>query len=252
MEVNVHMTPDLSIVVPVRNEAGNVLPLIEEIHAALDGGESFEVIYVDDGSIDETAARLAQAASRFPKLRIVTHGQSCGQSAAIRSGVGAAQGAWIVTLDGDGQNDPADIPALVRLALDAPAGGPDLVAGIRVKRRDGWFKRVMSRIANGVRQWLLRDDVSDTGCGLKMIRRSAFLQLPYFDHMHRYLPALVLRAGGRVQTVPVGHRPRLTGRSKYGLHNRLWVGIVDLFGVMWLLRRHKTPVIENSDRPDDA
>jgi dolichol-phosphate mannosyltransferase len=246
------MAPILSIVVPVRNEADNVLPLIEEIHAALDGGEAFEVIYVDDGSIDETAGRLGDAASRFPLLRVVTHGQSCGQSAAIRSGVDSAQGAWIVTLDGDGQNDPADIPALVRLALDAPPGGPDMVAGIRAQRRDSWFKRLMSRIANGVRQWLLRDNVSDTGCGLKVIRRSLFLQLPYFDHMHRYLPALVLRAGGRVETIPVGHRPRLAGRSKYGLNNRLWVGIVDLLGVMWLLRRHKTPVIENSDKPDDA
>ncbi len=246
------MTPILSVVVPVRNEAGNVLPLIEEVHAALDGGEAFEVIYVNDGSIDETAQRLAQAAARFPLLRVLTHGQSCGQSAAIRTGVDAALGAWIVTLDGDGQNDPADIPALVRVALGAPANGPDMVAGIRTNRQDSWFRRSMSRIANAVRRWLLRDRISDTGCGLKVIRRSLFLQLPYFDHMHRYLPALVLRAGGRVETVAVGHRPRLTGRSNYGLNDRLWVGIVDLLGVMWLRARHKTPAIESTDRPDDA
>ncbi len=246
------MNPELSIIVPVRNEAENVVPLIEEIHAALDGGAAFEVIYVDDGSVDETAAQLAEARVRFPKLRVVSHLHSCGQSAAVRSGVGAALGAWIVTLDGDGQNDPADIPALVRVALGAPAGGPDLVAGIRAKRQDSWFKVMMSRIANGVRQCLLRDNVSDTGCGLKVIRRALFLQLPYFDHMHRYLPALVRRAGGRVETVPVNHRPRMKGRSNYGLHNRLWVGIVDLLGVMWLLRRHKSPIIQDSDGPDDA
>ena len=226
--------------------------MIEEVHAALDGGEAFEVIYVNDGSIDETAQRLVEAASRFPLLRVLTHGQSCGQSAAIRTGVDAALGAWIVTLDGDGQNDPADIPALVRVALGSPAKGPDMVAGIRVKRQDSWFRRLMSRIANAVRQGLLRDQVSDTGCGLKVIRRSLFLQLPYFDHMHRYLPALVLRAGGRVETVAVGHRPRLTGRSNYGLNDRLWVGIVDLLGVMWLRARHNIPAGESTDRPDDA
>jgi dolichol-phosphate mannosyltransferase len=243
------MAPIFSVVVPVRDEADNVLPLIEEIHAALDGGAAFEVIYVNDGSGDETALRLADAAQRFDVLRIVTHGESCGQSAAIRSGADIAEGDWIVTLDGDGQNDPADIPALVRVALAVVEGGPDLVAGIRVERRDSWFKRLMSRIANAVRQWLLRDNVSDTGCGLKVIRRALFLRLPYFDHMHRYLPALVLRAGGRVETVPVSHRPRLKGRSNYGLHNRLWVGIIDLFGVIWLIRRHKTPIIENPDDP---
>ena len=246
------MTPTLSVVVPVRNEAENVLPLIEEIFAALDGGAPFEVIYVDDGSDDETADRLREARSRFPALGVVTHKESCGQSAAVRTGVDVARGEWIVTLDGDGQNDPADIPDLLRIALGNTANAPDLVAGIRTKRQDSWFKRFMSRVANTIRRSLLRDNVSDTGCGLKAIHRSLFLRLPYFDHMHRYLPALVLRAGGRVESVPVGHRPRTRGRSKYGLHNRLWVGIVDLFGVMWLIRRHKAPVITAQEGPDEA
>ncbi|MCZ6813533.1 MAG: glycosyltransferase family 2 protein [Alphaproteobacteria bacterium] len=244
------MDPILSVVVPVRNESENVLPLVEEIHAALEGGAAFEVVYVNDGSIDDTAAKLDQARARFPALRVVTHVSSCGQSAAIRSGVDAAKGAWIVTLDGDGQNDPADIPALVEIALKdgaAAEGGLHLIAGIRRRRRDSWLKRVSSRIANAVRQALLHDGVTDTGCGLKVIRRDAFLSLPYFDHMHRYLPALVIRGGGGVRCVDVNHRPRRSGVSNYGLFDRLWVGLSDLLGVAWLLRRAKRPVVK-SDR----
>jgi dolichol-phosphate mannosyltransferase len=239
------MAPTLSIVVPVRNESENVLPLVEEIHAALEGGPAFEVIYVDDGSDDETAARLGEAAARFPAFRAVTHAASCGQSAAIWTGVQAAQGTWIVTLDGDGQNDPADIPRLTGIALAGEAGGSlHMVAGIRRKREDTWLRRMSSRVANGVRQALLKDGVTDSGCGLKVIRRDAFLAMPFFDHMHRFLPALIIRGGGVLRCVEVNHRPRLRGTSKYGLFDRLWVGITDLLGVAWLQRRAKRPVIK--------
>lgn len=235
--------PILSVVVPVRNEADNILPLIEEIHAALDGVHDFEVIYVNDGSTDATADRLGQARARFPRLRVITHRAGCGQSTAIHTGAEAARGDWIVTLDGDGQNDPADIPKLAALALADTTGRLDLVTGIRAKRRDTWVRRLSSRVANGIRQAMLRDGVADTGCGLKVMRRTAFLRLPYFDHMHRYYPALMLRGGGRIEMVPVNHRPRLRGVSNYGLFDRLWVGITDLFGVAWLLRRVKRPDI---------
>jgi dolichol-phosphate mannosyltransferase len=236
-------SPVLSVVVPVRNEADNIIPLIEEIHAALEGAHAFEVIYVNDGSSDATADRLAEARTRFPRLHVMTHRVSCGQSTAIRTGAEAARGTWIVTLDGDGQNDPADIPALVRIAIEDATGRVHLVTGIRAKRQDNWLRRVSSRVANAVRQALLRDGVSDTGCGLKVMRRDAFLRLPYFDHMHRYYPALIIRGGGAIRCVPVNHRPRLRGTSNYGLFDRLWVGITDLFGVAWLARRAKRPDI---------
>lgn len=241
------MQPLLSVVVPVRNEADNIVPLIEEIHAALDGRYEFEAIYVDDGSTDATAERLAAAAARFPRLRVVTHAASCGQSTAIRTGAEAASGSWIVTLDGDGQNDPADIPALVRIALDDHTGRLHLVTGIRARRKDTWLKRVSSRLANAVRQALLRDGVRDTGCGLKVMRRDAFLRMPYFDHMHRYFPALIIRGGGEIRCVDVNHRPRQSGTSNYGFWDRLWVGIADLFGVIWLARRVKHPDIRQGD-----
>lgn len=239
------MAPVLSIVVPVRNESENILPLVEEIFAALEGGPAFEVIYVDDGSSDDTPARLGEAAERFPGFRALRHAESCGQSAAVWTGAHHAAGTWIVTIDGDGQNDPADIPALVEVALAAGADGPlHLVAGIRRKREDSWLKRLSSKIANSVRQAILKDGVRDSGCGLKVIRRDAFLKLPFFDHMHRFLPALILRGGGELRCVEVNHRPRLRGASNYGLFDRLWVGITDLFGVAWLARRAKRPVIE--------
>lgn len=237
----------LSVVVPVRNEAENILPLIEEIHAALEGRWDFEVVYVDDGSTDGTPSRLREAKARFPRLRVLRHGASCGQSTAIWSAANAAKGDWIVTLDGDGQNDPADIPALVEIALAAdgqPGARVDLVTGIRRKRQDNWLRRISSRVANGIRQSMLKDGVRDTGCGLKVMRREAFLRLPYFDHMHRYYPALIIRAGGAIRCVDVNHRPRMRGTSNYGLFDRLWVGITDLFGVAWLIKRAKRPVIE--------
>lgn len=231
---------DLSVVIPVKNEAENIAPLVAEITAALDGLTPYEIIYVDDGSSDRTAAeimRLTPSAS----LRLLRHARSCGQSAAIRTGVKAARGAWIATLDGDGQNDPADIPRLWRLARAAPATPPLLVAGHREKRRDTWSKRVASRVANRIRSKLLGDATPDTGCGLKLFPRALFLDLPAFDHMHRFLPALVLRAGGTVRSVQVNHRPRRRGVSKYGVFDRLGVGIVDLFGVWWLQRRAARP-----------
>jgi dolichol-phosphate mannosyltransferase len=239
---------DLSVVIPVRNEAGNIAPLIAEIRAALDGRVDYELIYVDDGSGDDTPARLAEAARAFARLRVIRHRRSCGQSTAIHSGIRAARAEWIATLDGDGQNDPADIPRLLAVLLDpARPARLELIAGWRRRRRDTWLKRLSSRIANGVRGRLLGDRTPDTGCGLKLIRREAFLALPYFDHMHRFLPALIQRHGGATVSVEVNHRPRQRGRSNYGLHNRLWVGIVDLLGVLWLQRRSKQPVIANTD-----
>lgn len=239
---------DLSVVVPVFNEADNIRPLLEEIRTALEGHLDYEVIYVDDGSRDETLAVLRDCKYEFPRLRVLVHAAGCGQSAAIRSGVKAARAPWIATLDGDGQNDPADIPNLwARLRADS--GDPPLwlIAGWRRRRRDTAVKRLASRVANGVRRRLLGDDTPDTGCGLKLFRRDVFLELPWFDHMHRFLPALVQRAGGRVVSVTVHHRPRARGQSKYGVFDRLWVGIVDLFGVSWLQRRAQRPLVSEVD-----
>lgn len=246
----------LSVVIPVRNEAENILPLLAEIHAALEGRGEFEVIYVDDGSTDETPRILAEAQGRYPRLRVLAHAASCGQSAALVTGFRAARGEWIATLDGDGQNDPADIPKLIAekdAARDASAAGAassplQLVAGYRRKRQDTWLKRMSSRVANGVRSRLLGDATPDTGCGLKLIQRQAVLELPVFDHMHRFLPALVQRNGGRTISVEVNHRPRTRGTSNYGMFDRLWVGIVDLFGVMWLQRRLRRPVVRERGR----
>ncbi|MEZ5542357.1 MAG: glycosyltransferase family 2 protein [Pseudomonadota bacterium] len=237
------MPMDLSVVIPVKNEQDNILPLLGEIHAALEDRYDYEVIYVDDGSTDTTPAILAGARATYPRLRVLRHDASCGQSTAVRTGVKAARAGWIATLDGDGQNDPADIPGLMAV-IQAPERAPDLklVAGWRKTRRDTWLKRISSKVANAVRGGLLRDRTPDTGCGLKLFERELFLDLPYFDHMHRFLPALALRAGATVQSVEVHHRQRERGSSKYGLHNRLWVGIVDLFGVAWLQRRAKRPV----------
>ena len=234
------MSPLISVVVPVKNEAANIAPLIAEIRAAL-AGVAHEIVYVDDGSDDATAEALAEAARAAPLVRR-RHATSCGQSAAVITGVRAAQGEWIATLDGDGQNDPADIPALLARALAEP--GLVLIAGHRTRRRDSFIKRITSRFANKLRAALLGDATPDTGCGLKMFRRAAFLDLPAFDHMHRFLPALFIRAGGHVVSVPVNHRPRLRGASKYGTLDRALVGIFDLMGVFWLQRRWKRPVAE--------
>jgi dolichol-phosphate mannosyltransferase len=236
----------LSVVVPVRNEADNVEPLVREIARALAALRAFEIVYVDDGSDDRTHAELGRMRALIPQLRCVRHARSCGQSTAILTGVRSARHPWIATLDGDGQNDPADIALLwQRWQTERAAGhtAPLLLAGWRVQRRDTALRRLSSRVANGVRARLLGDATPDTGCGLKLFARDTFLALPYFDHMHRFLPALVQRSGGRVESVVVAHRPRTRGRSKYGVHNRLWVGIVDLFGVAWLMRRARRPEV---------
>jgi dolichol-phosphate mannosyltransferase len=231
----------LSVVVPVKDEAGNVAPLAREIAAALARESDYEMIFVDDGSRDATATELLALRPELP-LRVVAHGRNLGQSRAIRTGVRAARSDLIVTLDGDGQNDPADIPKLVAL-FRSEAANPrfGMVAGERAKRQDTWRKRLASRLANRIRRALLNDNAKDTGCGLKAFRREAFLALPYFDHMHRYLITLMLREGYEVRFIPVGHRPRGAGRSKYGVLDRLAVGISDLLGVMWLKRRFRGP-----------
>ncbi|BBK33348.1 dolichol-phosphate mannosyltransferase [Stella humosa] len=240
--------PELAVVIPVRNEADNIAPLVAEIRAALAGRIPYEIVYVDDGSSDDTVQRIRALQATVPELRVVRHRASCGQSAAVRTGVRAARAPWIATLDGDGQNDPADIPGLWAMATgpDAPPG-LGLVAGRRTKRRDTAAKRWASRIANGIRSRLLGDDTPDTGCGLKLFRRDEFLDLPGFDHMHRFLPALFIRRGQKVVSVPVNHRPRTQGRSNYGNLDRLLVSFGDLVGVMWLMRRGKRPDI----LPDD-
>ncbi len=237
-------TPAVSIVVPVKDEAANIGPLIDEIESALGPRSDFEVVYVNDGSSDTTELELRRQMTQRPWLRQIRHAISCGQSAAVRSGVRAAHAPIIVTLDGDGQNDPSFIPALIR-ALEEGQPELGLVAGQRVGRRSSGFKRWQSRVANRVRRSVLRDGTRDTGCGLKAFRRDVFLALPYFDGLHRFLPALVGREGYGVGYVDVIDRPRRHGRSHYGMWNRLWIGILDLAGVWWLIRRRRiTRILE--------
>src|SRR4051794_23792042 len=261
------MPPELSVVVPVHNEADNLRRLTGEIRQALEGRLDYEIVYVDDGSNDGSAESLAQLATEEPRIRLVRHRERAGQSAAIASGVEAARAPWIATLDGDGQNDPADIlhmldmvgnsspPPTFRPSALPSARPPDrptarplrLIIGNRRLRRDRWDKRMAGRIANAIRSRVLGDGTPDTGCGLKLFERSAFMSVPHFDHMHRYLPALFLRSGWGVASVSVNHRPRGSGRSHYGVFDRLWVGLLDLPGVWWLMRRQIPPAIaENS------
>lgn len=235
--------PDLSVVVPVMNEVDNAVPLLNEICAALRGRIGFEVIFVDDASRDGTVAALLAAKAQVPELRVLTHKKNSGQSRAVRTGVIAARGKLVATLDGDGQNDPADIPLLLDVWRNSAAGEGELglVAGQRRKREDSWIKKVSSRVGNGVRQMLLNDRTRDTGCGLKLFSREAFLSLPYFDHIHRFMPALMLREGYRIAHADVNHRPRAHGTSKYGTLDRLLVSLSDLQGVRWLARRSRRP-----------
>jgi dolichol-phosphate mannosyltransferase len=233
---------DVSIVVPVRNEADNLAPLIAEIAAALDGRWRYEIIYVNDGSTDATAERLAEIMKQRANLRRIDHAISSGQSAAVRTGVRAARGAIVATLDGDGQNNPAFLPDLIS-AIENGGDRVGLAAGQRIGRKDTGFKKTQSRIANGVRNAILRDGTRDTGCGLKAFRRDVFLSMPYFDGLHRFLPALMRREGYDIAYVDVIDRPRHSGVSNYGFFDRLWIGIMDLIGVWWLIRRKKpTPV----------
>ncbi|MGN6284759.1 MAG: glycosyltransferase family 2 protein [Afipia sp.] len=234
--------PAVSIVVPVRNEAGNISPLIAEIAAALDGRWNYEIVYVNDGSSDATADRLATEMSQRDNLRAIRHAQSSGQSAAVRTGVRFARGGIVATLDGDGQNNPVFLRDLIS-AIEQGGAQVGLAAGQRVGRKDTGFKRFQSRVANRVRNAILHDGTRDTGCGLKAFRRDVFLALPYFDGLHRFLPALVRREGFDIAYVDVIDRPRHSGVSNYGFFDRLWIGIMDLAGVWWLIRRKKsTPV----------
>jgi dolichol-phosphate mannosyltransferase len=234
--------PRISAVVPARNEAGNIVPLVEEIARALAAHGPFEIIYVNDGSGDGTEAELRSLMAAHGFLRQIKHAVPCGQSAAVRNGVAAARAAIVVTLDGDGQNDPAFLPAMIAVLERDPRIG--LVAGQRVGRQASGFKRLQSQIANAARKAVLRDGTRDTGCGLKAFRRELFLELPFFDGLHRFLPALVRREGYEIGYVDVVDRPRLHGVSNYGLWDRLWIGILDLAGVWWLIRRRKrVPVV---------
>ena len=228
--------PSLSVVIPVFNERDNIAALIRETAAHLRGRIAFDILCVDDRSEDDSRDVLAALKAEVAELRVLAHHRRCGQSAAIRSGVKHALSPWIATLDGDGQNDPADILRLLD-ARDNADTATRLFAGWRTERRDPAGKRWASRWANRIRQRLLHDDTPDTGCGIKLFERSAFLDLPYFDHMHRYLPALMQRAGWKTQSVPVAHRPRAAGRSKYTNLGRAVVGVRDLLGVSWLIRR---------------
>jgi dolichol-phosphate mannosyltransferase len=239
----------ISVIVPVHNEEENILFLIEEIVKAMRAAQAYEIIYVDDGSNDNTATVLRHALQKTKSLRVIRHARSYGQSTAIYTGVKAANYSCIATLDGDGQNDPADIPRLYEVFMrqSKRLGNLWMVVGWRRKRHDSAWRLFSSRAANTVRSRLLGDNTPDTGCGLKLFLRDKFLLLPYFDHMHRFLPALILRAGGQVISEPVNHRPRMAGYSKYGTLDRLWVGITDLLGVMWLKRRMKLPVIKESE-----
>jgi dolichol-phosphate mannosyltransferase len=240
-------TIEISVVVPVHNEADNLEPLIVEIQAALDGVVGYEIIYINDCSRDGTPEKLIELKRKVATLRVLTHQKQAGQSAAVRTGVRAARAPLIATLDGDGQNNPADIPKLFQAYKDQTGDDPRLmIAGHRAQRQDSFVKRLSSKIANGVRAGLLGDSTPDTGCGLKVFRAQDFLDLPGFDHMHRFLPALMIRSGGRVVSVEVSHRPRERGKSKYGTLDRLWVGIFDLIGVMWLKRRAINPDVEES------
>ena len=231
-------TVAISVVVPVKDEAGNVGPLAREIAAALKD-QPHEILFIDDGSSDGTAQALTALKAEIPQLRVLRHARNLGQSRGIRTGVQAARGQIIITLDGDGQNDPADIPKLLaQLAQDSRLA---MVSGVRVKRKDTASRRLASRLGNGFRNLMLGDGASDTGCGLKAFRRQVFLDLPYFDHIHRFLIALMLRDGVGVAYVPVNHRSRLTGQSKYTNFGRLLVSVQDLLGVRWLQRRHRGP-----------
>lgn len=235
--------PQLTVVVPVFNERDNIPPLLAEIAGALRDRIDFEIIYIDDDSDDDSLAVLKDEQTRYPELRILHHRSRSGQSTAVWNGVRAALSPWIATLDGDGQNDPGDIPMLLA-AREKATDHVRLFAGWRTTRKDSFNKRISSKIANAVRSRMLKDATPDTGCGLKLFEREIFLRLPYFDHMHRYLPALVKRAGFGIQSVPVSHRPRTRGSSKYGMLDRLWVGLYDLRGVAWLMRRAKVADVD--------
>lgn len=242
IERNLSMAVALSVVVPVKDEAENVAPLAREIAAAVAGEASAEIIFIDDGSSDGTGAALIALKSEIPSLRVIQHGRNLGQSRGIRTGVRAARSEIIVTLDGDGQNDPADIPKLLAILRGEGGARIGVVSGVRAKRRDTFSRRLASRLGNAIRAALLNDGAADTGCGLKVFRRDAFLALPYFDHLHRFIITLMLREGYDVRFVEVNHRPRAHGASKYTNFGRMLVSVNDLLGVRWLQRRFKNGI----------
>ena len=242
-------TVDVSVVIPAKNEEENVAPVIQAIVAALSNKVSFEIVYVDDGSDDNTYAELQRLMSQgIEQIYPVKHRFSVGQSTAIHTGVTMARGQLIVTLDADGQNDPADIPKLLEQAMLQPLGSDFCIAGYRKNRKDTSWKRFQSKIANKVRSTLLHDGTPDTGCGLKVFPKTTFVKLPYFNHMHRFLPALVRRLGGKIIVVEVNHLDRQHGVSKYNMLGRLGVGLIDMFGVMWLQRRVKIAEVVSVDQ----
>lgn len=233
---------DLSIVIPVYNEAGNIGGVVQEVRAAFDGLVDYEIVFVDDGSDDGTAQEIADAAAETPVVRVVTHGQRGGKSRALINGAITARGRFMATMDGDGQDDPTNIVRMWEKLCEGGAPDPQLlVCGWRRDRKDSFWRKFVSRIANRVRRWLLGDDTPDTACGLKLFNREAFLDLPRFENMHRYFPALFAKRGHKAVSVPVVHRPRNQGVSKYGTLDRLWAGIWDLMGVMWVLKRMRFP-----------
>jgi dolichol-phosphate mannosyltransferase len=249
----VHYAPAhiaLSVVIPVCNEQENVRPLGLEIAGVLACSRtSYEIIYVDDGSTDATAAAVRDLHADVRQVRLIRHRSRCGQSAAIFTGVRAARAEWILTLDGDGQNDPVDIPALLAALESDRSETLRMIVGNRISRQDTWLRRISSRVANSIRARLLKDGTPDTGCGIKLFHRDTFLQVPSFRHMHRFLPALFQREGAKVVSIPVHHRRRTRGTSKYGVHNRLWASIIDLFAVRWLIRRSQRPQIMEEQLP---
>ena len=238
---------DISVVVPAKDERDNLAPLVSEIDAALGGRFEYELIYVDDGSVDDSHVVLRDLQTRFTRLKVLCHVHAVGQSMAVLSGVRHGRGDWLVVLDGDGQNDPADIPAMLEEAMRRYQSDPYQVGliGHRVNRRDDWVKRLSSKVANGFRDMMLRDGIPDTGCGLKAVLLQRYLRLPSFNHMHRYIPTLIQAQGGIMRVHPVNHRPRMAGTSNYGVWNRLWVGLVDVLGVWWLKRRAKVVQIRD-------
>ena len=231
------ISPLLSVIIPILNEKDNIKSLVNEIIAALDGTCDFEIIFVNDASTDDTILVLTELIGKYKFLRFISHNARSGQSAGLRTGILAAKGTLIVTLDGDGQNDPGDIPKLLTQYQNSSFPGFLMITGHRVNRKDTWAKRKASRMANNIRHRFLKDDNPDTGCSLKLYERELFLRLPYFDHMHRFLPALAKRENCKVEVVSVNHRNRTHGKSNYTNLNRLFVGIPDLLGVMWLIKR---------------
>lgn len=252
MSIENRQNPAVTIVIPAKNEAENIRPLIDEIKTAMNGRFNYELIYVDDGSTDDTFQILkAIREEGFTPLVVIRHQQSVGQSFSVLNGARHGQGEWLVVLDADGQNDPADIPGMLTALQQAYEKDSKNVGiiGHRVNRRDDWVKKISSKLANGFRDWMLKDGIPDTGCGLKAVRRDWYVRLPAFNHMHRYIPTLIQSLGGNMLIHPVNHRPRMAGISNYGVWNRLWVGLVDVFGVLWLQMRAKQIVI--AEKLDD-